>query len=237
MHFQVSDGLRFVRTTPAGSYRPGNEFPNREIEEKPTMSDENLGDVLDDSYRRHKREVAIKNLGERTNLTLEQVSKLCSHTEHGDVIKTITLRELLDAGAEDGATADPNPDPTPAPRRTNSKKKTAKKATTKSSPKSKAAAKKTAKKRTAKKATKKATSSNGRKADFGKKKPRLNYEQGCKEIVAALKAHGEPAGRSELEDATGYSGVQVRTFCKRLAETGKVKILGKGGRSTRYDLP
>jgi hypothetical protein len=195
------------------------------------MSNEDLGNVLDDSYRQHKRDVAIKRLGERTSLTLEQVSKLVSHPEHGDVVKTITLQELIDEGAakttetDDGDEAAAAPPPRrPAP----NKKKAAKKAT-----KAPAAKKKAAKKA----AKKKAASSNGRKADFGKKKPRLDYEQGCKEVLAALKAHGKPAGRNDLESATGYSAVQVRTFCKRLAENGKIKILGKGGRSTSYAMP
>lgn len=197
------------------------------------MSDENLGDVLDDSYRQHKRDVAIKRLGERTSLTLEQVSKLVSHPEHGDVVKTITLQELIEVGTETVVTADEEEaDDPPSRKAAPAKKKNAKKA--KAAP---AAKKKTAKKTAKKKTAKKATSSNGRKADFGKTKPRLDYVQGCKEVLAALKAHGEPAGRSDLEEATGYSGVQVRTFCKRLAEEGKVKVLGKGGRSTRYGLP
>jgi hypothetical protein len=193
------------------------------------MSNEDLGNVLDDSYRQHKRDVAIKRLGERTGLTLEQVSKLVAHPDHGDVVKTITLQELIDEGNRLTVTDDGD-EASPSPRRSApNKKKAAKKAP--------AAKKKTAKKKTAKKAAKKAANSNGRKADFGKKKPRLDYEQGCKEVLAALKAHGKPAGRNALEAATGYTAVQVRTFCKRLADNGKIKVLGKGGRSTSYAMP
>ena len=198
------------------------------------MSDDNLGDSLSESYRTHKRTVAVKNLGARTHLTLEKLAKLVNHAEHGDIVKDITLQELLDVTNLKSSVASEEEEEEPvAPPR---KVKTAKKA---------AAAKPAAKAKAAKapkaaKAAKKAApkkNADGRKADFGKKKPRLDYAQGQKEVLAALKAHGQPAGRSDIEEATGYSGVQVRTFCKKLAEEGKVKVLGKGGRSTRYALP
>jgi len=234
MHLQVSDCSSEVRTNRAGNFTSFNE--QQRFEEN--MQDENLGESLTESYRTHKRTVAVRNLGERTHLTLEQIAKLVSHAEHGDIVKDITLQELLDVTAAPEPDEEPEEEEeeeeeeetaAPSSKRRGSKKK-AKKA--------KKAAKKKAKK-AAKKAAKKTTSrgSGGRKADYGKKKPRLDYDQGCKEILAALKAHGEPAARGELEDATGYSGVQVRTFCKRLAENGKIQILGKGGRSTRYGLP
>lgn len=193
------------------------------------MSDENLSESLSESYRTHKRTVAVKNLGTRTSLTLEKLAKLVAHEEHGEIVKDITLQELIDVTTvkvsvepEDEVAAAP-----PAAKKKAAKKTTEKKTTT---------AKKSAKKKAAKKKpAKKAKSEDGRKADFGKKKPRLDYVQGCKEVLAALKAHGEPAGRSDIEEATGYTGVQVRTFCKKLADQGKIKVLGKGGRSTRYE--
>lgn len=200
------------------------------------MSDENLGESLTESYRAHKRTVAVRNLGERTHLTLEKLAKLVSHEEHGDIVKDITLQELIDVSAPKVAVEEEEDDErAPAPK---AKKKAAKKTTApkKAAKKqTKPAAKKTAKKAAKKPAAKK--NADGRKADFGKKKPRLDYATGMKEVYAALKAHGEPAGRSDIEEATGYSGVQVRTFCKKLVEDGKIKILGKGGRSTRYALP
>jgi len=113
------------------------------------------------------------------------------------------------------------------------KKPAKKKATSKK--KEKKPAKKKAKKTTKKKRSA-AVKKDGRKADYGKKKPRLKRDQGYKEILAALKAAGEPCGRKALETATGYTGVQVRTFCKELAAQGKVEVLGKGGRSTKYAL-
>jgi len=204
------------------------------------MSDDNLGDSLSESYRTHKRTVAVKNLGERTHLTLEKLAKLVNHAEHGDIVKDITLQELIDVSALKGS-AEPEEEeeeeaPAAAPK---GKPPKAAKKTAKKTAKKAAAAKPAAKPKAAKKAKKPKAEKNadGRKADFGKKKPRLDYAQGQKEVLAALKAHGEPAGRSDIEEATGYSGVQVRTFCKKLAEDGKVQILGKGGRSTRYALP
>lgn len=74
-----------------------------------------------------------------------------------------------------------------------------------------------------------------KKADFGKKKPRLQREVGYKVILDTLKAAGSPCSRSEIETATKYTGVQVRTFCTELADQGKITIHGTGGRSTKYE--
>ena len=211
------------------------------------MSDENLSDVLDDKadYLAYKKAKTIEKLSERTHLTLEKISKLATHPEHGEIVGSITLDELIqfkvDAALAEAGVNDDEDQATEEEDTASKKKATTKKSAKKAS-RAPVRAKKTAKKKaTAKKKTaaKKATakkSADGRKADFGKKKPRLNREQGFKEIVAALKAAGEPCGRGELEEATGYTGVQVRTFCKELAEQGKVQILGKGGRSTKYAL-
>lgn len=176
-------------------------------------TDENLGDVLDEGYRAHQREVAVKNLGERTHLTLGQISKLCENPKHGEIVATITLQELLDIKLKD-VTEEPAAAPPKA-------KKAAKKKTAK-----KAAKKTTAKKTTAKK---------GAKADKGKPKPRLDYDVGMKEVLACLKAAKEPLGRSAIEKATGFTGVQVRAFAKKLKASGKINILGEGGRSTKYE--
>jgi outer membrane biosynthesis protein TonB len=222
------------------------------------MSDENLADVLDDKadYLAYKKKRMIEKLSERTHLTFEKITKLVGHPEHGAVVAEITLDDLIDAivdqrvqeRLEELGDAAPESDdeeedqPAPAPKATKkpaAKKKVAakKKPVAKKKATKKPAAKKkpVAKKKTVKKAP--AKKEDGRKADFGKKKPRLNREQGYKEIIAALKAAEEPQGRSDLEEATGFSGVQVRTFCKELAANGKVKILGSGGRSTKYALP
>lgn len=207
------------------------------------MNDESLTDVLDDKadYLAYKKAKTIEKLSERTHLTLEKIGKLASHPEHGEIVGSITLDELIQvkveaALAEAGIDEDrDHADEEEAP--TTPKKKVAatkKKVTAKKASRAPTQAKKTAKKKAVKKITQKA--SDGRKADFGQKKPRLNREQGYKEIIAALKAAGEPCGRGEIEEATGYSGVQVRTFCKELAEQGKIQILGKGGRSTKYTL-
>ena len=189
------------------------------------MTDENLGEVLDESYREHQRTVAIKNLGDRTHLTLGQIAKLCDHPQHGEVVATITLRELLDA--EGPPTEGATPAPTTSPKKAAAKKKAAKKATS---------SKKTSKKKaTKKKAAKKGSSKKGAKADKGKPKPRLDYEKGMREVLACLKAAKEPVGRSAIETATGFTGVQVRAFAKKLKAVGKVNILGEGGRSTKYE--
>lgn len=196
------------------------------------MSDENLTDVLDDKadYLAYKKTKTIEKLGERTHLTMAQIAKLVSHPEHGDVVSSITLGEVLEVAFKNHA---PEPEtvevPVPA-----AKKATKRSAAKKASRASTGGRKKAAKKSTTKKAPAKKAS--GRKADFGKKKPRLDRDQGYREIKAALKAAQGPCGRSDLEEATGYSAVQVRTFCKELASKGEVNILGKGGRSTQYEL-
>jgi len=191
------------------------------------MTDENLGDVLDESYRAHQRTVAIKNLSERTHLTLGQIAKLTSNPTHGEIVATITLEELLES-REPAVSAD---DPDPPVARKASAKKAAPKAASKPAAK-KGATKKKAAKKTAKKVS---TSSKGSKADKGKPKPRLDYEKGMKEVLSALKAAKEPVGRTAIEKATGYTGVQVRAFCKKLKAAGKVNVLGEGGRSTLYE--
>jgi hypothetical protein len=206
------------------------------------MSDENLSDVLDDKadYLAYKKKKTIEKLGERTHLTMTQIAKLVAHEEHGSIVGDITLQELIDvalpaavaAALEDMGEDAPAPSD-PVPRPAAKKSAAAKKKATK---KPAAAKKKATKKKAAAKKKPSAKSATGKKADYGKKKPRLQREQGYKEIKAALKAAGEPTGRKPLEEATGYTGVQVRTFCKELAAKGEIKILGKGGRSTKYAL-
>lgn len=207
------------------------------------MSDENLAEGLNQSYREHQREVAIKHLGSRTRLSLGQIAALCGHDEHGDVVASITLQELIDvtqqADGGDEASSAPAAAAKKTPAKTAAKKPSKKAAKTKKTPAKKKAAKKpAAKKKPAKKKAAKKSTKRGPKADKGKPKPRLDYDQGKREILAALKAAKadgqESLGRSALEEATGFSGVQVRTFCKKLAEEGKVQILGEGGRSTTY---
>lgn len=167
-------------------------------------NDENLEAVLDEGYRAHQRKVAIQNLADRTHLSLGQIAQLCTHPKHGEVVAAITLDELLNA-------REPKED------------------TAEEAPPKKAAAKKATKKKAAAK-----TPSKGAKADKGKPKPRLDYEAGTREVLAALKAAKEPVGRSAIEKATGFTGVQVRAFAKKLVAEGKIQILGAGGRSTKY---
>lgn len=70
-----------------------------------------------------------------------------------------------------------------------------------------------------------------RKADFGKPKPRLDYEEGMDRVLEFVR---EEAGRGnlwlsrgEIEEATGYTAVQVRTFCKALEREGDLERRGR----------
>jgi len=194
------------------------------------MSDEQLTDVLDDKadYLAYKKAKTIEKLGERTHLTMAQIAKLVSHPEHGDVVSSITLGEVLEVAFKAHAPTEEEGEDAEEAHAPTAKSSAAKKTSRVSNGRKKAA-----KKSTKKTPTKKAS---GRKSDFGKKKPRLDRDQGYREIKAALKAAQGPCGRSDLEEATGYSAVQVRTFCKELASKGEINILGKGGRSTQYEL-
>ena len=85
--------------------------------------------------RTHQRDVAIKNLGDRTHLTLGQVAKLCDHPQHGETVATITLQELLDVKIQQ----EPPRKPPVAPK---TAKKTAKKTPAKKGAKKSATKKK-----------------------------------------------------------------------------------------------
>ena len=185
------------------------------------MTDDNLDAAINDSFRQHKRGLILENLADRLHLTLEQVTKLTAHPDHGALVKEITLRELVDEVNKKGGKKGGKKGSQKAKNSAKGGKKIAKSS-------SKKAAKPPKKKAAMKKAKK------GPKADKGRPKPRLDYETGMREVLSALQATGQPTGRQAIENATGYTGVQVRTFCKRLATEGKVKILGEGGRSTRY---
>ena len=56
---------------------------------------EDLGSVLDDSYKTHQKDIAIKTLGGRTHLSIAKIAKLLEHKEHGATIGAITLDELI----------------------------------------------------------------------------------------------------------------------------------------------
>jgi len=200
------------------------------------MTDDNLDAAINDSFRQHKRGLILENLADRLHLTLEQVTKLTAHPDHGALVKEITLRELVDEVNKKGGKKGGKKGSQKAKNSAKGGKKIAKSSSKKAAkpPKKKAAKKKAAKKKAAKKKAAKKTAKKGPKADKGRPKPRLDYETGMREVLSALQATGQPTGRQAIENATGYTGVQVRTFCKRLATEGKVKILGEGGRSTRY---
>lgn len=201
------------------------------------MSDENLGDVLNNSMLSYMKDSAIKHLVSRQHLRLGQIVELCNHPEQGKAVGSITLAELVEAAVADVADSAPDVEEeavSPKKAKTSSKKKVAKKKVKKTS------SKKTAKKAEKKTAAKKTSSKKGAakdkkpKADKGKPKPRLDYDRGMKEVLAALKAAGGPCGRKTLENATGYSAVQIRTFAKKLEDRGKISISGSG-RNTQYE--
>ena len=69
------------------------------------------------------------------------------------------------------------------------------------------------------------------KADKGKPKPRLNYDEGTAAVLRVLR-DAEAQGRSymrrdELETGTGYNACQIRAFCKRLEAQGLLYRAGK----------
>lgn len=172
------------------------------------MPDDNFVQDLEDGVEKDAEERKRSDILNRlatVNPTLEDLFNVCQNSKLGDVMKTFTLDDLVSTRQPVVDDDDDDDVSAPAPRKKRGKKK---------------AAKKTAKK--------------GPKADKGRPKPRLDYETGMREVLSALQATGQPTGRQAIENATGYTGVQVRTFCKRLATEGKVKILGEGGRSTRY---
>lgn len=56
---------------------------------------ENLNESITASYRQHQRDIAIKALANRPNLTMAQISKLLEHKEHGPIIATLQLEDLF----------------------------------------------------------------------------------------------------------------------------------------------
>lgn len=77
------------------------------------------------------------------------------------------------------------------------------------------------------------------KADKGRPKPRLDYEEGTARVLKALRRlrqEGNAApDRGEIQRRTGYTACQARTFCKVLEAQGVLRREGKG-RGMRYVL-
>ena len=172
------------------------------------MSEENLGDALDNEYKQHQKEIAIKTLGGRTHLTISKIAKLLEHKEHGATIGAITLDELL--VAKNGVAA---------------------KAPTSAAAPVAAKAPKAPKEPKAAKAPK---APKAPKAGAGTK-PRLNRDVAFKEVKAALKSLKGNVSNGDLVKATKYTPVQIRTFLNELIEAGEVAYEGKG-RGTKYSL-
>ena len=192
--------------------------------------DEDLGNVLTDSYKEHQKDIAIKTLGGRTHLSIAKIAKLLEHKEHGATIGAITLDDLLTikngAGKSTPVAAVAAAAAAPAPRK--AAKKAGKKA-------AKKAGKKAAKK-AGKKAAPKAKVSAAPKAKAGKgSKPRLVRDVAYKEVKAALKSLKGNCSNGDLVKATKYTPVQIRTFLNELIESGDVAYEGKG-RGMKYSL-
>ena len=184
--------------------------------------DEDLGNVLTDSYKEHQKDIAIKTLGGRTHLSIAKIAKLLEHKEHGATIGAITLDDLLTikngAGKSTPVAAVAAAAAAPAPRKAAKKagKKAAKKAGKKAAPKAKVSA--------------------APKAKAGKgSKPRLVRDVAYKEVKAALKSLKGNCSNGDLVKATKYTPVQIRTFLNELIESGDVAYEGKG-RGMKYSL-
>ena len=185
------------------------------------MSEENLGDALDNEYKQHQKEIAIKTLGGRTHLSISKIAKLLEHKEHGATIGAITLDELLvvknGAPKATPARAAAAPPAAAAPAKAKAGKKAAKKATKKAAPV-------------------KAKASPAKKTAAGKgSKPRLVRDVAYKEVKAALKSLKGNVSNGDLVKATKYTPVQIRTFLNELIAEGDVTYQGKG-RGTTYSL-
>jgi len=190
-----------------------------------STNEENLSEVLTDSYVRNQRASAIITLGGRTHLSIGKLAKLLEHPDHGPVIATITLDDLLKVSSKSSEDEDEDEVEVSAPKA----KKTAKVAPPKVTPK--AAAPKTAPK-TAKAAPKAAKAA---APTQGGKRERLDRDTGFREITAALTAHKEPMANGDLVKATGYTAMHIRTFLNEMIEAGTVTYEGKG-RGTKYLL-
>ena len=184
------------------------------------MSEENLGDALDNEYKQHQKEIAIKTLGGRTHLTISKIAKLLEHKEHGATIGAITLDELLVAKngvSKKGSPVGAAPVAAKAPKAAKEPK-----------------APKAAKEPKAAKAPKEPKEPKAAKAGAGTK-PRLNRDVAFKEVKAALKSLKGNVSNGDLVQATKYTPVQIRTFLNELIEAGDVTYEGKG-RGTKYSL-
>lgn len=157
------------------------------------------------------RNRAKKLLAERRSLTLGQIAKLVAHPEQGEVVQQITLGDLFDYHAAQheapGEEALTTEQAGPLRKRARAPKR----------------------KRAISVADGEGTSSEGRS------RPRLDYDTGCKEVLAAVIAAGAPVSRSDLETATDYNSTHLRAYLKKLIADEKINVVGNGGRSTRYE--
>lgn len=159
------------------------------------------------------RNRAKKLLAERRSLTLGQIAKLVAHPEQGEVVQQITLGDLFDYHATqheapgEEALSGETEQAAPSRKRVRVPKR----------------------KRAAPVAEGEEASSEGRS------RPRLDYDTGCKEVLAAVIAAGAPVSRSDLETATDYNSTHLRAYLKKLIADEKINVVGNGGRSTRYE--
>lgn len=182
-----------------------------------TGTPETLSNELKENYKAKMRPVAIDTLADKPELTMKQLAQLLEHKEHGPVIATITLNDLVEArvarmdrsALNDLLSVEAEDADEEAPKR----------------PAVRKVGKKVAKK-TSKKVAKKVTQKGGR--------AKLDRENGYPAILKAIKKN-EQAAISVLVDETGISTNHVRTMLRELIEEGKINQVG-GGRGTQYEM-
>lgn len=217
----VNDGWRFPeRQQPAVELRHRRHMSNlsKELEEG----------VEKDAAERKRRDL-LARLAPCGASTLEDLFNVCENSKIGALMKTITLDELRATGQDVDVEVEP---PTPGKKKATKKKAAKKKAAKAKAPKAKKAPKKKAKAKAKGKngvSKKKAAANDGRKA-------RQDYDALAKEVMAYMGKAGGPISTGALCTQFDLSGSQARKVMEQLMAEKKVKKIGTGGRSTKYDL-
>lgn len=169
---------------------------------------ENLNESITASYRQHQRDIAIKALANRPNLTMAQISKLLEHKEHGPIIATLQLEDLFQYWLEKRSTKEAPVVTAPA---------------VVSAPPVEVVA-----------PTPVEVTPTEVKASEGGK-GRIDRTVGYKEIKAALQSKSVPMAISEVVSLTGYEEAHARTLLKELCEAGEIQPIG-AGRGRKYSM-
>jgi hypothetical protein len=176
---------------------------------------ENLNESITASYRQHQRDIAIKALANRPNLTMAQISKLLEHKEHGPIIATLQLEDLFQYWLAQRSPKEESKAPVvtapaivvPAP--------PVEVVATTTTPVVEAIP------------TEVKTTEGG--------KNRIDRTVGYKEIKAALQSKSVPMAISEVVSLTGYEEAHARTLLKELCEAGEIQPIG-AGRGRKYAM-